>query len=129
MSASTGQVATDHVAAMFAAIQQGDMDALKACFTPGGVVWHNDDELEVGIDEVCANLGQLCAASGGITYEDQRTVRAGNLCFVQHVLTAQLHSGDSLRVPALMRVETDSEGLVARIDEYYDSRTTDCLKP
>lgn len=113
---------------MFPAIEAGDMDALRACFAPGAVVWHNDDEKEASIDEVCANLGGLSEMTGGLVYVDQTITRAGNKTFSKHVLTANLPGGGKLRVPALMQIETNDEGLVTRIDEYYDSRTTDCLQ-
>ena len=119
----------NHVNTMFSAIEQGDMDTFKACFTPDGVVWHNSDEIEQAIDDVCTGLAQLHAASTKLTYEDQRIVRADNLYFVQHVLTAPLKSGGMMRLPAMMRIETNGEGLITRLDEYFDSRATDCLMP
>ena len=125
---TTAGTDTDHVARMFDAITRGDMAAVRACFAPGARIWHNDDEVECDIDQTCAVLGFLCDSSKSVAYEDQRIVRTGNLRFIQHVLTAELLSGQTLRLPAMMRVEVSDDGLVTRIEEYYDSRATDCLK-
>lgn len=122
------KIETDHVARMFAAVSQGDMTAFKACFAPGALIWHNDDEIEQDVEAVSALLGHLHASSRSVSYEEQRIVRSGNVLFVQHVLTAPLNSGGELRVPAMMRIELADGGRVARIEEYYDSRATDCLK-
>ncbi|EIF42818.1 hypothetical protein DOK_12161 [gamma proteobacterium BDW918] len=121
----------DYVAEMFAAISKNNIQEFKACFSPGAVIWHCDDEIELDVDAVCGIMGGLHAASvrGSVAYREQRVVHAGQLCFVQHVLTSQLCAGGQLRVPAMMRIELDDAGLVARIEEYYDSRAIDCLKP
>ena len=115
-------LATDYVARMFTAFEEGDMAALRGSFAPGAVVWHNHDEVEQNVDEVCEELGQFCEATTGLTFKDQRIVRQGNLCFVQHILVARLSSGAEFRLPAIMRIELNDGGLVKRIDEYFDGR-------
>ncbi len=119
---------SDCVERMFAAISRGDMAAFKTCFTPGALIWHNDDEKEQDVDAVAAVLGHLHAASQSVAYEEQRIVHSGNVVFVQHVLRAPLTSGNTLRLPAMMRIELGDDGRVARIEEYFDSRATDCLQ-
>ncbi|WP_371663034.1 hypothetical protein [Streptomyces sp. NBC_00280] len=57
----------------------------------------------------------------------RRITTVGSQAFLQHTLTAALHSGGRFRMPAMMRLEIDSEGLVARIEEYFDSRVLDSL--
>ena len=117
----------NHVAAMFTCIVAGDMAGLRGCFAPGAVVWHNDVEAELHVDAVVEVLSGLCAATSSLAYENQVTTQIGRLHFIQHVLCGDLVNGGVLRMPAMMRVETDDAGLVTRIDEYYDSRATDCL--
>lgn len=119
----------DYVSRMFAAISQRDMAAFKACFCPEAIIWHCDDEIERDVDAICTVIESLLAASvdDTVAYTEQRIVRAGKQYFVQHVLVADLHSGERLRVPAMMRIDTDDHGRVMRIDEYYDSRDVDCL--
>lgn len=120
--------APENVAQMFSAIAQGDMESMKGCFAKGATIWHNASGADSTVEEASAVLGHVSSISHGIRYEDQRIVQLENLCFVQHVLIAELQSGEVLRVPAMMRIETDSEGLISRIEEYFDSRATDCLQ-
>ncbi|WP_406632412.1 nuclear transport factor 2 family protein [Amycolatopsis sp. WGS_07] len=112
---------------MFGAIEKGDMDELRTCFAPGARAWQNYNEKDLTVDRVIAILGRLCALSTVRTFEDQRVTAVGSQLFRQHTLTAMLRSGRQLRLPVMMRVEVDSDGLVARLEEYYDSRATDVL--
>ncbi|MGW2523492.1 nuclear transport factor 2 family protein [Streptomyces sp. NPDC001617] len=110
-----------------ALIEKGDMDGLRRCFAPGALVWHNHDEIEQDVDAVIALLGHLCAVSTSRTYEDRHITTVGSQAFLQHTLTAELRSGGTFRMPAMMRVQVDSDGLVTRIEEYFDSRALDSL--
>ena len=110
---------------MLDAIERGDMDMLRRCFAPGALTWHNYDEIEQDVDTVIATLGHLCAISTSRAYEGRRTTTVGSQAFLQHTLTATLRSGRQLRMPAIMRVEVNSDGLVGRLEEYFDSRATD----
>ncbi len=110
------------------ALEKGDMEAFGACFSTEALIWHNDDEVERGVDEVSATLGYAFSLSTSVRYLDRRIVRTGNLYFVRHVLTAELRSGKTLRLPAMMCIETNADGLITRIEEYYDSRALDVLK-
>jgi len=117
------------IARMFAAISRGDMDEFRACFTANAKVWHADDELAKDLDTVCVGLSGLHAASkeDSVAYTEQRIAQCEDTFFVQHVLKAELMSGATLRLPAMMRIDTDGHGLITRIEEYYDSRATDIL--
>ncbi|SFO50139.1 SnoaL-like domain-containing protein [Pseudonocardia ammonioxydans] len=117
----------DVIDRMVAGIENGDMDELRACFAPDALVWHNDDEVDQNLDTVVKMLGGLCAASTRRTYEQRRTSVVGRVAFQQHVLTADLLSGRTLRLPAMMRLEIGADGLIRRLEEYYDSRATDVL--
>ena len=106
---------------LLTAIEHGDLDRLRRCFAPGALTWHNNDEIEQDVNTVVAVLGGLCAASSSRRYTDRRITTVGSQAFLQHTLTAELHSGVRFRMPAMMRVEVDADGLVARIEEYFDS--------
>jgi uncharacterized protein len=127
----TGQSrSTDFSAAtrMLDAIEQNDLDMLRRCFAPGALVWHNNDEIEQDIDTVIATaLDPLCAVSTSRIFEDRRITTVGSQAFLQHTLTVTLHSGHQARMPAMMRVEVNSDGLVTRIEEYFDSRANDSI--
>lgn len=118
---------SDYVRQMFAAISRGDMVAFKACLTPDAVIWHNHDNVEQSVDETCQSLAYFCSQSTSRSYQDQRIVNAGRLHFVQHTLVAELKSGKTFRLPAMMRVEVNDDGRIVRIEEYFDGRALDAL--
>lgn len=125
---STVNLDVDYVGRMFRALEQADFDTFRSCFTDDAVVWHNDDLIERNMDEVCAILAGFRAESTDVQYEDQRIVGIGDVRFVQHVLAAKLRSGKQFRMPAMMRIALNGAGRISRIEEYYDSRATDCLR-
>jgi uncharacterized protein len=113
---------------MLDAIEQNDLDTMRACFVPGAIVWHNNDEIEQDIETVISTaLKQLVAVSGSRAYEDRRVTIVGSQVFMQHTLIVTLRSGRQVRMPAMMRVEVNPDGQVARIEEYFDSRASDAI--
>ena len=103
------------------------MDAMRRCYAPGALTWHNYDNVEMDVDSVVGLIGHLCSVSTSRVYTDRRVTTVDAQAFVQHTLTASLRSGGELRMPIMMRIEVDSDGLVARREEYLDSRAFDCL--
>ena len=112
---------------LFDAIEGGDMDAMRRCFAPGALTWHNHDNVEMDLDSVVGLIGHLCSVSTSRAYTDRRVATVDAQAFVQHTLTAALRSGRQLQMPTIMRIEVNSDGLVARLEEYLDSRAFDCL--
>lgn len=113
---------------MVNAIEQGDMGALRRCFAPDALIWHNNDQIEQDIDTVITTmLEPVCAISASRTYEDRRITTVGTQAFLQHTLTVTLHTGPPVRIPTIMRVEINADGLVAHAEEYFDSRAVDPL--
>lgn len=112
---------------MLAAIENGDKDELRSCFAPDALAWHNDNCVDQDVNAMIAVLDNLCALSTSRSYENRSITTTGSQAFLQHTLTATLRSGRQFRLPAMMRVQVDSDGLVTRLEEYYDSRATDCL--
>ena len=116
------------VSTMLDAIQRGDMDEFRRCFAPNALIWHNFDEIEKNVDTVVAKLGHICAATTSRTYEERRVATIGSQAFLQHTLIATLRSGRQVRMPVMMRVEINSDGLVGRIEEYFDSRASAAVR-
>ena len=102
------------------AIEAGDVEGVRACFHPDAVVWHNDDQKEVGVDHTCRVLGWLAANVDGLHYDGITRRPLGGGYVQQHVLRGSTRSGGALALAACL-VVTVSDGLIARIDEYYDS--------
>lgn len=118
---------TDLVIQMFDAIEAGDIERLASCFAPGAIAWHNDNPKWEDVRVSFPILKALHDSATQVRYLDRRVTEAGNTCFVQHILTASFQSGAVLHLPIIMRVDVDDDGRVSRLEEYYDSRGTDCL--
>ncbi len=127
-AAKMGQgVLPERVKQMFDAITVGDMTAMKNCFSNDASIWHGVTKASVTVDQAAEVLGSLSEISNSVSYQDQRVASIGNEMFVQHRLCADLKSGKKLDLPAMMYIVVNDEGLVTNIEEYYDSRATDCL--
>lgn len=117
----------DLIDKMYRSVEQGDMDALATCFTPDAAIWHNVDETDKSLATAAMALSHLCQSANRVSYENRKQMAVGNLRFVQHVITADLKSGKNMRLPGMMRIELSDDGLISRIEEYYDSRALDPL--
>ena len=104
---------------LFAAIANGDVDAVADLYADDVVVWHNFDGVEQTRDANLAVLAWLIANVDDLRYEDvqRHTFTSG---FVQqHVLRAT-KNGHDIEVPSCLVVRVE-HGRVARIDEYLDT--------
>lgn len=117
----------DLVTQMYDAIEAGDMELLGSCFAPGAIAWHNDTCKWEDFRAAFPILKALHDSATEVKYLDRRISEVGNTRFVQHVLTASFPSGAALYLPIIMRVDVNDDGFVVSLEEYYDSRATDCL--
>ena len=112
---------------LFAAIQAGDVDAVRELYSPGVVIWHNFDQVEQTRDQNLRTLAWMTKNVKDVRYEEiQRHAFEGG--FVQqHVLRGTGPSGMPIEMPAciICRVE---DGLITRLDEYLDSAQTAPLR-
>jgi ketosteroid isomerase-like protein len=93
----------------FRAIEEGDLDAVKACYASDAVVWHNF----------------VVGAVANRRYEEVRRVVLDDGFVQQHVLRGDAPGG-RLEMPAMMRVWV-ADGRVTRIDEYLDPAQANVL--
>ena len=104
---------------LFAAIERGDVDAVRAIYSPDAVIWHNNDEVEQTVDQNLAVLRWVCDNLAERAYEDVRRHEWDGGFVQQHVLRFT-RGGERLGVPACI-VATVADGKITRIDEYLDS--------
>jgi ketosteroid isomerase-like protein len=117
----------DIAAGLMAAIEAGDVDALRLIYAPEARIWHNDDGAEQTAEENLRTLRWLARNVRDLRYEEIRrdTLPAG---YVQrHVLRGGLPDGTPIEVAACLFV-TVEDGRITRIEEYADSRTSDPLR-
>ena len=111
---------------LFAAIEAGDLDAVRAMYADDAVVWHNTDGVAQTRDENLRTLGWVVAHLRDRRYTDVRRWLTPDGFVQQHVLRATNRAGGEVAVPACLAV-TVVDGRVTRIDEYLDSRHVDRL--
>ena len=104
---------------LFAAIEAGDIDGVRALYAPDAVIWHNTDGVEQTVEQNLAVLGWVCANLADRSYDDVRRVEHDGGFVQQHVLRFT-RDGQRLEVPACIVASVEG-GSITRIDEYLDS--------
>ncbi len=105
----------------FAAIERGDLEAVREIYAPDVVVWHNTDRTEKSREQ---NLGMLAWAIEnvrGLRYEDVRLEPIPGGFVERHVVRGtEKASGRELVLPAVVVCRV-AGGRITRLDEYFDS--------
>lgn len=106
-----------------AAIESLDVDRLRAIYADDVVIWHGATGQAMGPDENCAMLAKLFALVDDFHYENiQRHPIPGGIV-QQHVATGRFADGTPLpRLNACMVIKV-RDGLITRIDEYFNADT------
>jgi len=127
MSVLSAAEMNDVAGKLISAIQGGDVEAVRACYTADARVWHNFDEKDQTIDENLATLGWLSKRLTNRRYEilARRPFDGGYV--QQHVLTGTLASGATFRMPACIVVQV-RDGKIARLEEYLDTAQAAALR-
>jgi ketosteroid isomerase-like protein len=105
---------------LIAAILAGDIDAVRAIYTPDARIWHNFDRIEQTVDENLRVLRWLVRNVRDLRYEDIRRQRTEEGFVQQHVLRGRTADGAELSVPGCL-VCTVRDGRITRLEEYLDS--------
>ena len=115
----------DTVSRFFAAIEAGDIDTVRAIYSPDALIWHNDDLIEQSVDDNLKVLAGLRKAVSGLRYDVVRRAGLPDGVLQQHVLRGTLANGQDVELHAAMYLRVQ-DGRVTRIEEYLDSarRTT-----
>lgn len=104
----------------FAAVEKGDIDAIRELYTPDVRVWLNVTGEEQDRDANLRTLAWLTSKVSGVRYEDVRRYEVTNGFVQQHVLRGTAVSGTAIEIAACL-VVTVVDGRIARIEEYLDS--------
>jgi ketosteroid isomerase-like protein len=111
---------------LFAAIEAGDVDAVREVYDPAVEVWHNTDRAVQGREENLATLGWVVRNLGGLRYTDVRRSATDDGFVQRHVLIATNRAGRRVEVPACI-VATVRDGRITRLDEYLDSAAVNAM--
>lgn len=106
--------------ALFAAIEAGDIDAVRGIYAEGAQIWHNTDGVVQGVEENLRTLTWVVENLTDRRYDDVVRQATADGFVQQHVLRVTTADGRRVELPACIvcRVEI---GRVVRLDEYLDS--------
>ena len=102
------------------AVQRGDARAMRDCFAPGGVIWHNTDGIEQSIDDNVKVLEWFIRTLPDRKYTVLRREVIPDGFVQQHILSATLPTGEPWKMDACVVVKMQN-GKITRLDEYIDS--------
>ncbi|HEX2212336.1 MAG TPA: nuclear transport factor 2 family protein [Mycobacterium sp.] len=105
---------------LFAAIERGDIAAVDALFSPDVMVRKTGDQHDNDRARSVKIISWFIKASEDRRYEvlDRQLFPGG---FVQqHILHATAHTGETLAMRVCIVIKVGGDGLITRIDEYFD---------
>ena len=105
----------------FAAIEAGDVDALRELYDPDVEIWHNTDGVAQRLDDNLATLAWMGRNLPDLRYTDIRRTATADGFVQQHVLVATNRAGRRIEVPACIVTRIGDDGRITRLDEYLDS--------
>ena len=111
---------TDVADRLFAAIEAGDLEAVRALYAPDAVIWHNTDGAEQTVEQNLRVLRWVVDNLADRRYEEVRRVSTESGFVQQHVLRCTRRDGTPVEVPACL-VVTCAAGRITRLEEYLDS--------
>lgn len=104
---------------LFGSVMAGDVDAVRALYTPDTKVWHNFDNHEQTRDENLQLLTWITANWSNFRYEDVRRLAIDGGFIQQHVMKGEGPDGKPFESPAVLFVFV-GDGKITRIEEYFD---------
>ncbi len=103
-----------------AAIESGDLDAVRACYAPDARIWHNFDGINQTVDENLKSLSWMKQRLFKRKYDIQRREVLGDGFLQQHILRGELSDGRAFEMPACIICQVNAEGQITRLEEYLD---------
>jgi ketosteroid isomerase-like protein len=114
------QTQTDIADRLFGAIERSDIDAVARLFSPDVAVWKSGDARDNDHRRSVKIIDWFISSTTGRRYEilDRQLFDGG---FVQqHILHATARTGPSIAMRVCIVIKVGSDGLITRIDEYFD---------
>ena len=113
--------ALDLVDRLITSIEAGDIDGVRACYSPEVTVWANFDGEAKDLDASLRVLAWLVGATTSRRYEVTRRIEIEGGALQQHVLHATVaKTGKSFSMPACLVMTIDGD-VITHIDEYLDA--------
>ena len=108
------------VGRLITAIETGDLDGVRACYSPDVVVWANFDGKAKDLESSLRVLEWLVANTSERRYEVRRRIEIEGGVLQQHVLHGTVAATEkSFAMPACLVVTVKGDR-ISHIDEYLD---------
>jgi uncharacterized protein len=104
----------------FAALEAGDIDAVREIYAPDAFIWNNGDLTEQPVEDNLKVLRGLHRVVSDLHYEVVRRVPAPDGVLQQHVVRGRLPDGSDIALHAAMYLQV-RDGHITRVEEYMDS--------
>ncbi|RAV76137.1 nuclear transport factor 2 family protein [Aerococcus loyolae] len=101
------------------AIENADIDEIKACYAEDARIWHNFDNVEQTVDENLKVLRWMVRVLHDRKYNVSRRHVIPGGYVQQHVLSGKRTNGEAFAMPACLIV-TVKDGRITRLEEYLD---------
>ncbi len=85
----------------FAAIEAGDLDAIRTCYAPDARIWHNFDGIDQTVEENLKVLVWMKPRLINKRYDVLRREAVSNGFMQQHVLRGELQDGPPFEMRAV----------------------------
>jgi ketosteroid isomerase-like protein len=106
---------------LLSAMERGDVDAVRACYAPDVLIWHNSNNHAERIEENLENLAAILARWTDLSYDDIRRLEIPGGLAQQHTLRGRGPDGAEFEAHIAMFVMLGADGRIVRVDEYLDS--------
>ena len=104
---------------LFRSIEAKDLDAVRALYAPGIVVWANFNDRGQDVDRALRSLGWLLDRLGEPRYDVRRRDVIPGGFLQEHVLCGVAPNGTAVAMPACIVAKVEG-GLITSINEYLD---------
>jgi len=112
---------------LMAALEAGDVDAVRAMYEPDARIWHNFDQAFQPIEDNLKSLQWMHRKLTNLRYDIVRREGIPDGFYQQHVLRGTLASGEDFAMPACAIVKVRN-GRVQSLHEYLDTAHTRPLR-
>jgi len=106
---------------LVSAMERRDLDAIRACYAPEVLIWHNSNNLAEPLEENFERLAVVFTQWTDISYDDVRRIEAPGVVAQQHTLRGRGPDGAEFEAHIAMFVTLGADGRIVRVDEYLDS--------
>lgn len=107
------------VAAFFAALRSGDIEAVREIYAPDIVLRHDHDRVEQDLEQSLKLLKGFRRTVSDVRYEIIRQADTGDGVLQQHILRGRLRDGRRIAIPAAICPQV-RDGRITRIEEHLD---------